>query len=34
MTFGVMLYDVRNPVGVLGKRCCCPNYRGELFNFR
>jgi hypothetical protein len=28
-----MFYDVRNPLGMLGKRCCCLNYRGELFNF-
>ena len=33
MTYGFMFYDVRNPVGMLGQRCCCPNYRGELFNF-
>jgi hypothetical protein len=33
ITLGLMFYDMYNKRGMLADRCCCPNYRGELFNF-
>lgn len=30
---GIMFYDVYHKSGMLANRCCCPNYKGELFDF-
>ncbi len=33
VTLGIMFYDIYNKQGMMASKCCCPNYRGELFNF-
>ena len=33
VVLGVMFYDLYNKKGILAKKCCCDQYKGELFEF-
>ena len=31
MVYGIKFYGVYNPKGIMARRCCCPDYKGEYF---